>query len=213
MARIVHIDPARVRRGPLLAAAAAVRRGGVIVYPTDTIYGLGCDALNTAAAARIVRIKRRPEGKAALVLVRNVSMVRALVREIPGPARVLMRKFWPGPLTMVFAARPGLGRAITSPDGGIALRIPGNRFCLELIREAGRPIVSTSANISGDRAPDDPEALKRLFQRKVDLIVDAGRLPQSLASTVIDVRAGAPTVVREGAIRWGDILGALSANQ
>ncbi len=209
MGRTLSIDLRRIRPDAIREAAAVVRKGGVILYPTDTIYGLGCNALSTAATARIFRIKGRPEQKSSLVLVRSVPMVRELVSDMPDAARLLMRRFWPGPLTMVFSARRRLSPYVIAADGGIAIRIPRNRFCLGLIRETGRPIVSTSANISGKPEPAGTEELKALFRRKVDLVIDAGVLPRSLPSTVIDVREGEPRILRPGAIPEEDIFGAL----
>jgi L-threonylcarbamoyladenylate synthase len=205
-AEIVTVNLRRVRRDAVDRAARVIRRGGVILYPTDTIYGLGCDACNEKAVRKVFGIKRRAKGNAALVLVRNGEMVSELVAEIPAIAREYMRRFWPGPLTLVLRARRHLNRYITSARGTIGIRIPANSFCLKLLSEVRTPLVSTSANISGN--PDTMEAaeLTALFRSKVDLIIDAGPLPPSGPSTVVDVTGAEPVILREGAIPAADLL-------
>ena len=138
--------------------------------------------------------------KPVLVLVQNKLMLESLVTDIPPVAVKLMRKFWPGPLTLIFNAKKNLNPLLTAGTGKIGIRIPGNAFCLKLLKAAQVPIVSTSANISGVQQDPSIQSLKKTFSGKVDLIVDAGDLPSSLPSTVIDVTDGKASIVREGAI-------------
>ncbi|MBI1806748.1 MAG: threonylcarbamoyl-AMP synthase [Ignavibacteria bacterium] len=181
-------------------AAAVIRKGGVLIYPTDTIYGLGCDAFNADAIRRIFEIKRRPETRPALVLARSISMVKELVTEISPMASQLMKQFWPGPLTIILRAKRKVNSYVVSPDGKIGIRVPNHRFCLRLIGTCETPVISTSANISGHDTPKNVRALVEMFSSSVDLVVDAGNLRSILPSTVVDVSDGTLNIVREGSI-------------
>jgi len=181
-------------------AAGVIRKGGVLLYPTDTIYGLGCDAYNAGAVERVFKVKRRPEKNRALVLAAGKTMLEALVEEMPDAAQRLMDTFWPGALTIIFRARVDLHPSITGDDRKVGIRIPDNRFCLKLLSACGVPVVSTSANISGRPYTEEPETLKKLFLKDVDLMVDAGMLRGALPSTVVDVTGSQPVIVRIGKI-------------
>ncbi|HEY6193359.1 MAG TPA: L-threonylcarbamoyladenylate synthase [Bacteroidota bacterium] len=181
-------------------AAEVIRKGGVLLYPTDTIYGLGCDALNGAAIQRVFEIKRRADDKPALVLIQDGAMLDMLAAEFPPIASKLAKRFWPGPLTIIFKSRWDLHPLLTGSGGRVGVRIPDNDFCRRLLKETGVPIVSTSANISGTEGPGDIGSLRSLFGGLVDLVVDAGEPASNLPSTVVDVSHGILTIVREGVI-------------
>ena len=209
MGKTVSLNLRRISGKVVREAAETVLAGGVILYPTDTIYGLGCDAFKQKAVDRIFRIKRRADTKPTLLLVRNREMLRELVEEIPPMARLLMKRFWPGPLTLVFRAHGKINPIITAGTQKIGIRIPDNSFCLKLIEACKRPLVSTSANMSRRPNIADRKSLIELFANKVDLFIDAGRLPDSLPSTVVDISAGEIVVIREGAIKKIDLLSVL----
>ncbi len=181
--------------------AGVVRTGGVIVYPTDTIYGLGCDPFRRESVERIFSIKHRPPASPALLLVDDQAMLHDLVREITPVAQKLIERHWPGPLTLVLNARRSIHPFVTPADGSIAVRLPASDFCRRLIGACGVPLVSTSANITGESPPIRVRELQDQFSSTVDVIVDAGDLSVSLPSTVVDVRGGKIVVLREGAIR------------
>ena len=198
MGKLIPLDPSRVSTRIVETAAKTVRSGGIFIYPTDTIYGIGCDASNSEAVKRIFELKRRPQNKPALVLAYNRSMIWDLVSDIPPSAERLMDQFWPGPLTILLRARRNIHPFLRSREWTIGVRIPDNRFCLKLLARCRVPIVSTSANLSG--ALPDRSVLMSHFLDQVDLFIDAGELPPSLPSTVIDVTGKTPRIVREGAI-------------
>jgi len=198
MGKILLLNLRRVSTEVVTDTARIIRRGGVILYPTDTIYGLGCNATDEQAIARIFKIKKRAEIKPMLVLVRNLTMLQDLVIDIPSLAHELAKRFWPGPLTMLFYAKSNVGSLFTAGSGKIGIRIPNNNFCLRLIKECRTPIVSTSANISGHPV-SDVHSLKQLFIDKVDGFVDAGNV-QSVPSTIIDITGKSLKIVREGSI-------------
>ena len=206
MRKILKLNPKRISAEVVREAAITIRGGGVLLYPTETIYGLGCDVFNERAVKRIFAIKQRFEKKPLLVLVRNVTMVRELVVAIPPLASVLMDRFWPGPLTLIFYARRNISSLVTAGSGKIGVRIPKNNFCLRLIKACSTPIVSTSANISGQEPVQGVDDLVRHFGNRVDLVVNVGILPVSLPSTVVDVSDARPRIIREGAIRRIQLL-------
>jgi len=206
MGKVIKINPDRIKRSVLRQVAEIIQHGGVILYPTDTIYGLGCDALNVKAVKRIYKIKHRSENNPALVLVHNKMMLNELVDGITPLASRLMKMFWPGPLTMIFKANRHIHQSLISKDGKIGIRIPKNKFCLKLIAECEAPLLSTSANISGSKTITTVDTLKKVFASKVDLFIDAGDLESALPSTVVDVSGKRSVVIREGAISSKQLL-------
>jgi L-threonylcarbamoyladenylate synthase len=189
-----------------LAIGAAIRAGGVVLFPTDTLYGLGVDPGSSAALASIFRLKRREVGKSLPVLLADASLVDRYAAAIPGPWRVLMRRFWPGPLTLLFPALPGLPPGICSASGKVALRVPGSALCRSVLRAAGGSLTGTSANAAGGGGTGDPAPALRDLGIGIDLFVNAGTLPPSRASTLLDMDgAGQVMVLRAGAIPEADV--------
>lgn len=195
--RLDRPDPEVVAR-----AAALIKAGGVIVYPTETLYGVGADAGNVAALRRVFDLKGREGGKPLLVIVDDFERLQPFVRSVTAESRLLMDAFWPGPLTLVFKASSGVAAELTAGTGTIGARVPSNDFCQALVRVCGGPVTSTSANRAGERTPDSVIEIRRVFPEGVDLFIDAGTLPSSAPSTVVDVSSSPPRLVREGAVRW-----------
>jgi L-threonylcarbamoyladenylate synthase len=195
------------------ASAEAIRRaadviasGGLVVYPTETVYGIGADAHDPGALARIPRAKGRDDRKPIIVLVGSSEGVAEFASSVSATAAELMRIFWPGPLTLVFPARPDVPELLTAGTGTIGLRWSPNRVCRDLIRCSGRAITSTSANRSGNPTPASVADIARELGEEVDLYLDAGALEGRLPSTVVDVSGPVPRVVREGAIGAREVL-------
>jgi L-threonylcarbamoyladenylate synthase len=183
----------------VLHAVNLLRNGGAVVYPTETLYGLGVDALNESALVRLADLKVRDAHKPISVLVSDDRMLHGLVETIPPKARVLIERFWPGPLTMVFAARPELPAALTAGSGSIGARISSHPTAQALVTALGRPLTSPSANPAGQPPPKRIEDARAYFGGRVECYLDAGPLPGEPASTVVDVR-GDLRLVRPGAI-------------
>jgi L-threonylcarbamoyladenylate synthase len=198
--RIIKLDPLEAKRSVVARIASVIAGDGVIVYPTDTLYGIGANSYSEKAVRRILEVKRRPAGKGMPVLISDVEMVSELSAEIPAIFQDLAARFWPGPLTLILKAAAALPAELVGSGKTIGVRLPNVPWIRELIRSAGVPLVATSANISGGREASTPEEAIRLFAREVDLIVDGGRTPMSLPSTVLDLTSEAPLLVREGAI-------------
>jgi len=174
-------------------AAKIVRKGGVIVFPTETVYGIGASALNKKAVKKIFKIKNRPARKPLGLFVAQKSQLKLLVKEVPKVARKLIQKYWPGPLTLIFKDKQGKTIGIRMPDHPVILKI------LKMIKV---PMVQTSANKSGQPAPQTvKEVIRQLGRQKINLILDGGPTKLGVASTVIDVTQKPPKILRKGALR------------
>ena len=181
------------------AAAAVLRRGGLVAYPTETFYGLGALARDRAALARLARAKLRPEGKPLPLHAADLAQVEEVAVVTPEAARLAAR-FWPGPLTLVLAAVPGLDDAITAGTATVAIRVPGSDVARALARAAGGALVSTSANVSGEPPPADAAALSPALVARLDHVLDGGRTPGGLPSTIVSLAADGPRLVRAGVV-------------
>lgn len=181
------------------AAAEVLRRGGVVAYPTETFYGLGALAADGAAVERLVRAKGRPDGKPLPLLAAGLDQVEALA-DLPPLARRLAAAFWPGPLTLVVPARPGLHTAITGGLGTVGVRVTSSPVASALALQAGGALVATSANLAGEPPAASPAALDPALVARLDLVLDGGPAPGGLASTVVAVEGGGLRLLRAGAI-------------
>lgn len=198
VARTVDVDPHEPDARVVEEALAVLREGGIVAYPTETFYGLAVDARSRAACDRLFELKGRPPEKALPCIVSGVPQLEEVARSLGKAALLLARKFWPGPLTLVVEARPGL--AASSPEGGIAVRASGLRLPRELAEGLGAPVTATSANRSGSPpATTAAEALSELGS-ELDLLLDGGPCPGGLPSTIVDVRGIPPRLVREGRV-------------
>jgi L-threonylcarbamoyladenylate synthase len=187
------MNAASVRR-----ASDVVLTGGVIGYPTDTVYGLGCDPKNAAAVDRLFVVKGREKKKPVPVLCSSLSRASELV-QLDGLAKALARSYWPGPLTMVLPLRTRLPEQLHQGTGWVGVRVPAHRGCLSLIRGVGGWITGTSANLSGRPSCRSAEEVRRQLGDRIGLILDGGRL-DGAESTVIRVEKGDVEVLRRGAI-------------
>jgi len=188
-------------------AAGVLHAGGIVLYPTDTVYGLGSDAFSDTAVAKVYDIKKRDGKKPMHCVVGDLTMAERYV-ELNERARALAEKFFPGALTLILKKKEGNDSGIAAGMTTIGIRIPNNAFCSALAREFGRPYTTTSANVSGAPAArriDEILAQIGADAQKIDLIVDAGELPESKPSTVVDLSGAEPRILREGAISVAEI--------
>jgi L-threonylcarbamoyladenylate synthase len=169
-------------------AVDVLKKGGTILYPTDTIWGLGCDATNAEAVAKIYSIKKRAESKSLVTLVNDMDMIGRYIREIPQIAIELL-EVNDAPMTIIYPGAIGLAKNVVAEDGTVGIRIPNNEFCKQLIFRLHRPIVSTSANISGEPAPQSFKDIPEEIKNSVDLIIDKSMEEESThqASQIIKV--------------------------
>lgn len=197
-------------RARVQAAAAVLRAGGLVVYPTETFYGLGALASAGAALDRLAAAKLRPEGKPLPLLAADRAQVEA-VAVLDGPAARIADRLWPGPVTLVLPARPGLHDALTGGTGTVGIRVAGSAVARALAAGAGGALVSTSANPSGGPPPARVEELDPGLAARIDHVLDGGATPGGLPSTVVALGPGGLTVLRAGAVPVEAIAAALGA--
>jgi L-threonylcarbamoyladenylate synthase len=201
MARIVKADAA----GALRRAVAVLKGGGLVVYPSDTVYGLGAAASDERAVGRVFAVKGRDAVKALSLLLADAADLEPLCAEVPLLFHVLADRYWPGPLTLVLHRSSAFRSAALGGGDTIAVRVPGHPFLRALIRTLGEPITGTSANRSGRPACRSAQEAERELGDAVDLIIDGGPSRAGSESTVVDVTSGLPVVLREGAIARADV--------
>jgi len=186
-------------QGEIGKGVKILKKGGVIAFPTDTVYGLGADAFNSRAVERIYEIKNRPKHQQFPLLIADTSQLTAMADPIPGIAWFLAERFWPGGLTLVLPKADSLP-AYLAPVSSIAVRVPNHPICLTLIQRLGNPVIGTSANISGKPAALTADEVGQQLGGKIDFIINGGKCPGGRESTVVDVTREAPVILRQGII-------------
>ena len=184
---------------------AILRQGGIVAYPTDTVYGLGASMTGRPGVERIYQVKQRPPDMALPLLVADISQIEALTKTIPEAARKLISKFLPGALTIVLPAFSSVPEIVKAGGTTVAVRIPAHPVPLALIEGTGTPLVGTSANASGKPSPLSADEVHAQLGGRVDLIIDDGERCHGRESTIVDVTGEAPVVLREGAISRAEI--------
>ncbi len=190
-----HPDPAAIAR-----AAEILRAGGLVAFPTETVYGLGADGLNPAAVARLFAAKGRPATDPVILHIADLDALPRLAREVPPAAWTLVRRFWPGPLTVVLPKQPVVPDLVTAGLPTVAIRMPAHPVALALIRAAGTPIAAPSANRFGHTSPTTAQHVLEDLADRVDLVLDAGPTPIGVESTVLDLTRPVPTILRPGGL-------------
>lgn len=184
----------------LIEAARIFAVGGVIAFPTDTVYGLACDLFNEEAVDRIYHIKARPAYLPLIAMLAEAQEWPRVASSLPESARRFMALFWPGPLTIIVPARKDIPSLVLGSGETIGMRIPDHDIARELLCLAARPLATTSANLSGQQAACTAEEVEKQLGDAVDLILDAGPCPGGQASTVVDCTIEPPKILREGPI-------------
>jgi L-threonylcarbamoyladenylate synthase len=198
--RTLVVDDEAAPREALAAAAAILRSGGLVAFPTESFYGLGADALDRRALARVFSVKGRPESKPLLVLVDSVAMAEGLVLDVPPGVRELMARHWPGALTLVLRAARHVPETLTAGTGTVGVRMPGHPLALALVRAAGLAMTAPSANPSDAEPPTTASAVRRYFEGAVDLIIDGGATAGGAGSTIADCTRWPPRILRQGPV-------------
>ena len=186
---------------------ASLKAGGVVVFPTDTLYGVGADVFNLPALRRVFALKGRPLGLALPVLVSAWEQVESVAQDIPEIGCRLAQRFWPGPLTLVLSRSVRLPDLVTCGLDTVAVRMPDHPIPLALAREFGGPITGTSANPSGEADLLTLEAVEAQLGSGVDYIISCGSAPAGIPSTVVDVTTGEPRLLRQGALSFETVVG------
>lgn len=206
MPRILKINTGHSEEDVIGSAAAIISRGGVIAYPTETIYGLGADATNEQAIRKIFEIKGRNFSNPVSLIIGRREDVHPLVRAIPKTAQKLMDAFWPGPLTIVFEAAGCVSPLLTAKTGKIGIRLSGHDGARQIALAAGKPLTATSANLSGlPECATADEVIAQIGDR-LDAVVDLGNTSGTAGSTIIDTTTEQPVILRAGVISREEIL-------
>lgn len=212
---ILRIDPENPDLTAVRRAAAELRAGGLVIFPTETVYGLAADALNEDAVRLAYEAKGRPEGQPLPVQIADVEQLNMVAAGLPEPAEKLMEKYFPGPLTIVLPRSAVLPELVTAGRPSVGVRMPDHPVALALIRETGGPIIATSANMSGKPEPKTAEEATAYLGRKVGVIIDSGPARFGAPSTVVDVTVTPPRIIRAGAVpvqELRDLIGEVSVN-
>ncbi|MCU0249071.1 MAG: L-threonylcarbamoyladenylate synthase [Vicinamibacterales bacterium] len=201
-----RVEAGRPDRHTLHRAAALLRDGGVVAYPTDTLYGLAANPASAAAMAQLYRIKGRPVDLAIPLIASGTGQIEAAGGVLDPASRRLAEAFWPGPLTLVIPAWPQLDAHVHAGRGTVAIRVPDLPVARLLADACGWPITSTSANRSGDPATEDPDAVRVALGGLLDGLIDAGPSPGGEPSTIVDASGAVPVLIRAGAVSWDRVL-------
>ncbi len=186
-------------------AAATIKAGGLVVYPTETVYGLGADACSDEAVAKVFKAKVRPLESPISIAVNSLEMARQFT-ELTQKAEAIFKKLMPGPVTVILRAKPTISKLLTAGTGKIGVRVPDHPVALRLINSVGGPITSTSANLSGKPAPSTVREAMKQIGKSVDLVLDAGECKLGVPSTVVDLTEKPFKVLREGPVAEEVIL-------
>jgi L-threonylcarbamoyladenylate synthase len=201
----LRVDPYLPDTEVVARAAQAIGRGGLVVMPTDTLYGLAVDPFDEFAVERIFQAKGRDAAQALPLIAADRAQVAASLGALPPQAAALAEHFWPGPLTLLVPAPGGLASGVAGATGRVGVRVPAHAVARALCAACGSPLTATSANLSGKPASNDPDVVWQTIGDRVDVLLDAGLTPGGPPSTILDVTGSTPVLIRAGAIGWEEI--------
>lgn len=196
----IAIDANNIDKRLSAQAGAVLARGGLVAFPTETVYGLGANALDERAVGAIFKAKGRPNDNPLIVHVAKVCDAEPLVREIPPKARIVMEHFWPGPISIIMKKSDKIGNAVSAGLDTVAIRMPSHPVALAVLEAAGVPVAAPSANTSGKPSPTSARHVHDDMYGKIDMIVDGGRCGVGVESTVLDLSSDVPAILRPGGV-------------
>ena len=209
--KVLRIDPEKPQIDFLTEAVNILKNGGLVAFPTDTVYGLGANALDEKALKRLFTVKRRSLAKPIIILVSDSEKIRPLVKEVSPLIKSLTGKFWPGPLTIILEKSQEVSLLLAGGTSSVGVRCPDNEIALTLLKMVGLPVATTSANLSGQPAAVEINQVLADFEGKIDLAIDGGRCTLGIESTVLDLVVAPPLILRPGAIPAREINQFLAA--
>lgn len=196
-----------LRNNNINQAIEILKSGGIGIFPTDTVYGIGCDFSNTVSLNNLYKAKVRDYSKPINILVSRKDMIYKYVKNVNSIEETLINKFWPGPLTIIFNKTDLVPDLLTAGLNTVGIRMPNNKVCLDLIDTLGKPLATSSANISNEKPTNYiNENLIKKFKNKVDFILDSGKIDSGISSTIIKVESNKINILREGPISFNDIM-------
>jgi len=198
--KIIKLDAEEFQAGDLEQAAGILRAGGLVAFPTETVYGLGANALDEEAAKKIYEAKGRPSDNPLIVHISRTQDIEILAKDIPEDAYRLAEVFWPGPLTIILKKKDCVPYGTTGGLDTVAIRLPANKIAMDLIAQSGVFVAAPSANISGKPSPTRAEHVIKDLSGKVDMIIDGGKATLGLESTIVDLSGKLPMILRPGCI-------------
>ncbi len=201
----IIVDKDNPDKGAIKEAAESILRGELVIFPTETVYGLACDATNDLAVERVFDAKGRSEENPLPVQVPSADDLDKVAISVPAFGRALASAHWPGPLTLIVAKNPNIPDSVTCGKQTVGVRVPDHPVALALLQAVGKPIVATSANKSGNAAPCDAQDAIDQIGSKVSIVLDSGKTELGVASTIVDVSQPSPSVLRRGTIGEDDI--------
>ena len=190
----------------LKEVARTIKQGGVVVFPTETVYGIGANGLSENAVKRIYEVKQRPLNKPISLLVNGTDMINEIAQDITDLEKALIREFFPGPLTIILKKKDIVPNIVTANSNTVGVRMPSIEIALKLIEYAGVPIATPSANISGKPSGTNMEDIMKDFEGKVDYFIDDGPSKIGISSTIVQVIDGVPHILRQGKITEEQIM-------
>ncbi|MFW0968257.1 MAG: L-threonylcarbamoyladenylate synthase [Thermacetogeniaceae bacterium] len=206
----LKVDPESPEPELIKKAAEVINKGGLVAFPTETVYGLGADGLNSEAVNKIFQVKGRPRKNPLILHVSSLEQAKSLSSSWPQAADILAKSFWPGPLTLILPRAEGIPDAVTAGLPTIALRYPSSGIALALIAASGVPIAAPSANLSGRPSPTRPEDVLSDLDGKIDMILDGGPAEVGVESTILSLTEEQPVLLRPGGVTREEIEGALN---
>lgn len=204
MTDYAEVDPADPSSEVVATAAEVLRRGGTVAFPTETVYGLGADALSADAVTAVYRAKGRPASDPVIVHLADAAALDAVACDVPGLARRLARRFWPGPLTLVLRRSAAIPDVVTAGRDTVGVRVPRHPVALALIEAAGIPLAAPSANRFGRISPTTARHVRQELDGRIDMVIDGGPCPVGVESTVVSL-VGEPEVLRPGGVTLEDL--------
>ena len=205
MTEVLSINPLTPDPEVLERAGAVLRAGGLVAYPTETVYGLAASAFVVDSVIRVFDAKQRPFSQALPVQIADVAEVETLARSVPPAARGLLTDFFPGPLTLVFWRQPSVSLTVTGGTNTIGLRMPDHPIALGVLRAFGAPLVCPSANLTGRRAPMSAQDVLEDLDGAIDMVLDGGETADRTPSTVLDLTTDPARLLREGKITRAEL--------
>lgn len=202
---VLKVNPRRIDKGVIKKAARCIRSGELVAFPTETVYGLGANALDAKAVKKIFKAKGRPSDNPMIVHIGEKKDLDIVARDVPEIADHLAKRFWPGPLTLIFRKSKRIPKTVTGGGDTVAVRVPDNRIAQALIKESGVPLAAPSANISTRPSPTAAEHVFDDLSGKIPLVLDGGKTNIGIESTVLDLTVSPPAILRRGGVSRREI--------